>query len=153
MVGDGWKWQINKNTFRQRGGKIKLPRGVGGGTLSDQSAQEKTRPRREAPFSCRKWIESWLSSWRSIFLFFFISKVLVTFHFFFFDFLWLWRDREKYRVNCKECNTGRVCRWWSECEWSRDLRAVSTGAATEIKREYSHCSQTYCFSPRIHAHG
>lgn len=27
MVGDGWKWQINKNTFRQRGGKIKLWRG------------------------------------------------------------------------------------------------------------------------------
>lgn len=27
MVGDGWKWQINKNTFRPRGGKIKLRRG------------------------------------------------------------------------------------------------------------------------------
>lgn len=59
MVGDGWKWQINKNTFRQ-GGRINKT-ATEGQTLSDQSAQEKTRPRREAPFSCRKWIESWLN--------------------------------------------------------------------------------------------
>lgn len=56
MEGDGWKWRINKTTFRLRDGKIKLWRG--GKKLSvTRVHRKKTRPRRKASFFGRKWIE------------------------------------------------------------------------------------------------
>lgn len=92
MAGDGWKWQINKNTFRQRGGKIKLPRGE---KLWVTRVHRKRHVRAEKHhFLVGNELKADYHLGGPFFFIFFISKVLMTFQFFFFFFLAVTRQRK-----------------------------------------------------------